>query len=146
MQIKKFAAAAVLAAAATGAFAQQTPAAHPAAPHPVAAAAQPGHDQNTVSRDEYLKRSVARFEKLDANKDGNLSADERRADPHGRATAPVSREQFLHRAGLRFDVLDTNKDGQLTPDERGAQRHAAPGAAGHSLKPVSQSAPLPPGK
>lgn len=119
MRNKKILAAAILTVAATGAFAQ-TP---PARVHQVAAAAQAGQDLTAVTRDEYLKRTGARLEELDVNKDGQLSADERKAGPQGHAGARVTREQFLRRAGLRFDLLDVNKDGKLTADERHARPH-----------------------
>lgn len=135
MQNKKFLAAAILAVSAAGAFAQTPPAPAQQAPH-VALAAQAGQDPNTVTRDEYLKRAGARFDKLDVNKDGKLSADERKAEPQGRAGAPVTREQFLQRAGLRFDLLDVNKDGKLTADERHARPHG-PGPA-HPVGAASQ--------
>lgn len=130
MKNKNLFAATILALAATGAFAQAPAAANPAAVH-VAPAAKTGQDLGTVTRDEYMKRAGERFDKLDGNKDGKLSAEERHAKPEGRAGAPVTREQFLQRAGLRFDLLDTNKDGKLNPDER----HARP------RKPATPVAP-----
>jgi hypothetical protein len=49
----------------------------------------------------------ARFEELDANKDGTVSKDE-----------------FLKGRAAHFDEADTNKDGKLTKEERAAAHEA----------------------
>jgi hypothetical protein len=75
--------------AATAALSQTAPSnagAAPPAPAPSGAAASPGRS-GAMTRDEYVQRAVdrarraaeARFDKMDSNHDGVLTADERRA-------------------------------------------------------------------
>lgn len=63
-----------------------------------------------ISRDEAksLPRLAERFDEIDADKNGQLTADELRA-MHAK-----------HR-NARFDTLDTNKDGMLSRDEFNAR-------------------------
>jgi len=83
----------------------------------------------TVTKADAVKAGMTRFEALDANKDGTISADEmtagsrgrggrglRRADANG--DGAVSKDEFAASQGSRFAMMDANKDGQLTKAER----------------------------
>lgn len=80
----------------------------------------------TVTKADAEKTAVARFDALDTNKDGNLSADEIAAAPGGRGLAradmngdgSVTKAEFAAWQGRRFDMMDGNHDGQLTKAER----------------------------
>ncbi|TGX55908.1 EF-hand domain-containing protein [Sphingomonas gei] len=86
-----------------------------------------------VTKSEFLADVDARFAKLDANKDGKISADERPADGEGRRGRMLSRtdtngdgavsldEQRIQ-ANRRFDRLDTNADGKIDKAEGDAAR------------------------
>jgi Ca2+-binding EF-hand superfamily protein len=116
---------------------------------PLVVAAQQGRfaaadaDRNGVlSRAEVersLPRLAPRFDRLDRNRDGNLSPDElrartgaggggageggfaehfRRADADGDgALTRAEAEQALPRLGAKFDRIDADHDARLTPDE-----------------------------
>jgi Ca2+-binding EF-hand superfamily protein len=116
---------------------------------PLVVAAQQGRfaaadaDRNGVlSRAEVersLPRLAPRFDRLDRNRDGNLSPDElraragaggggageggfaehfRRADADGDgALTRAESEQALPRLGAKFDRIDADHDARLTPDE-----------------------------
>jgi len=116
---------------------------------PLVVAAQQGRfaaadaDRNGVlSRTEVersLPRLAPRFDRLDRNRDGNLSPDElraragaggggageggfaeyfRRADADGDgALTRAEAEQALPRLGAKFDRIDADHDARLTPDE-----------------------------
>lgn len=74
--------------------------------------------------------AVQRFQKMDANHDGVLTADEMPAGPRGAAfkrtdtdgDGKVSQAQFVDRAKQRFDRIDTNHDGKLDAGELQAVR------------------------
>lgn len=90
----------------------------------------------TVSRADAESKAGERFDALDANHDGALSAEEiaaaapagagargqgggmRRADADG--DGKVTRAEFLAVQLRRFDMQDENKDGKLTKEEREA--------------------------
>lgn len=84
----------------------------------------------TVAKADVDKAGAARFDQLDANRDGNLSADEISAAPGGRGLArtdangdgAVSKAEFAAQQARRFDAMDQNHDGQLTKAERDAAR------------------------
>lgn len=84
-----------------------------------------------ISRADYMKQAETRFDAMDTNKDGKLSAEERAAarpgrgaGPGARFTAEVTKEQFLKYHEQRFAAMDANKDGKLTWQERRAARRA----------------------
>ncbi len=78
-----------------------------------------------ISKAEATAQANARFDRMDANKDGTLAADEVKG-PGSRMMAraggdgAVTRAEFLAQADKRFARIDTNKDGQLSTDERKA--------------------------
>lgn len=84
----------------------------------------------SVSKADAEKTGMERFDRLDANHDGNLSADEIAAAPGGRGLAradangdgAVSKAEYSAMLGQRFDMMDGNHDGQLTKAERDAFR------------------------
>lgn len=85
-------------------------------------------DPPTVQvRGDVVPRVQRRFERLDKNKDGFLSADEFRRDGASRIAArdvngdgKLSRSELVEGALARFDRLDADHDGQVTPQERSA--------------------------
>lgn len=97
----------------------------------------------SVSRQEWLAAAGARFDRLDANKDGVLTRDElsrgRRQGPAGQrlfsrmdtnGDGQISLDEFQaahpQAPADLFARLDTNHDGQLSPDElRGLRAQAA---------------------
>lgn len=87
MQTKHFFAVAVLAVLTSGAFAQQLQ-----APRPSTFDGQSAHDQGPLTRDEFLNRASERFDRLDANKDGKLTPDERRQERQYRWNRPARRQ------------------------------------------------------
>ena len=82
-----------------------------------------------VTRAEALAAADARFDRLDADKNGKLTAGEHRGR-RGGAEAEVTREQFRERAGQRFDRMDANKDGRIDAAERQAMRDKWKGKRG----------------
>lgn len=128
----------VLSAACSIAFATPTDVQPPARPGPSAL------DQNAdgfVSRDEASNhpRLAESFDRIDANKDGQLSFEELRAarrsghhGHHGRLDVnndgSISRDEAktAPRLTQNFDAMDANKDGALTRDELHAWRKAQP--------------------
>jgi len=91
-----------------------------------------GGDVATLA--EALQRAGARFDRMDANRDGKIEASERRGrmagarGPRGgglvRALGPdgvLTRAEMVQRATARFDRLDTNRDGKLDRGEIAAR-------------------------
>lgn len=86
-----------------------------------------------ITRQEFMAASDARFARMDANKDGKLTADERQGRRGGRmgATADangdgvVTLEEQRAQAARTFDRLDRNKDGKIDASEIAAMRDAA---------------------
>ena len=121
-----------------------------AAPTDAPSSARPGAsalDKNAdgfVSRDEASThpRLAESFDRIDANKDGQLSLDElraaRRSGHHGHHghhdrldannDGSISRDEAktAPRLAQNFDAMDANKDGVLTRDEMHAWRKAQP--------------------
>lgn len=99
-----------------------------AAPSPFRARGGDADGDGVITRQEWM----ARFDRLDTDHDGKLTAAERRADrpmrprrpagdrPEGgrdRAMPDMTREQYLARAAQRFDQMDANHDGTIDAAE-----------------------------
>ncbi|MDF2493309.1 hypothetical protein [Sphingomonas sp.] len=122
--MKRFIFAAALAGTAISGVAVAQNAA-PAPQRDVAAA-----DTNRVTtRAEALAAADARFDRLDSDKNGKLTAGEHRGR-RGGAQVEMTREQFRERAAQRFDRVDTNKDGRIDAAERKAMRDQWKGKRG----------------
>lgn len=97
------------------------------------------NNDGNVTRDEFLAGPIAHFERLDANRDGVLSADERpqrhargergqRGERRDRGSrdanndGQLSREEFASMGSGMFERLDANNDGRVTQDEAEAAR------------------------
>ncbi len=94
-----------------------------------------------VTHEQHMKFAADRFDAIDANKDGKISAEERAAMRRGRgmaAPAEMTREQHMQFAEERFKAMDVNQDGKITADERRAHRG---GKAGMYRKNCAASAP-----
>lgn len=88
----------------------------------------------TVTKADAQKRAEERFAELDANKDGSLTPEERRAGfpgagggfggggPGGGQQGPQDKAAYVAAQLQRFDMQDADKDGQLTKAERDAFR------------------------
>ena len=89
----------------------------------------------TVSRADEQKQAEERFDALDTDHDGSLSAKEqaaaqnqrgpgggglRRADTDG--DGKIGKQEYVDAQLRRFDMRDADKDGQLTKAERDAAR------------------------
>ncbi len=103
----------------------------------------------TLTKDEMRRAAAARFNALDINGDGRVSADERgnsranrlairfqRADTDGNGALDIREMEEVAklRARRRLVRLDVNGDGMLSLDEirTGMQRHRRAGGAGRS--------------
>ncbi len=97
------------------------------------------NNDGNITRDEFLARPIEHFDRLDANRDGVISAAERpqrtaRGDRAGRgprAERPsfdanndgqISRAEFAAMGAGMFDRLDANSDGRVTREEAQAAR------------------------
>ena len=90
------------------------------------------YGDTTVTKADFANAAAERFDQLDTNHDGTLSADEidkasgpgarglRRADTNGDGS--VSKDEFMTMQNSRFDMMDSNHDGKLTKAERDAFR------------------------
>lgn len=125
----------------------------------VAAVAQEGgglaradtNGDGMISKAEATARASARFDAMDKNKDGFLTADERagpgarlldRADANG--DAKISRAEYLALADKSFARIDANGDGQLSKSERETWTQRARKFAGrHRADPADAIAPAP---
>jgi len=124
----------------------------PTAAQTAPAARGDANGDGVLSREEAMAQADARFDRLDANKDGKLTPDEmhpRRPMGGAEAAAPppppaggrgfggrmfarldtngdgiVDREEYRAQAAQRFDRMDTNKDGKIDAAERQAARDA----------------------
>jgi Ca2+-binding EF-hand superfamily protein len=85
----------------------------------------------TVSRADAEKSADARFDKIDANHDGAVTAEEMAATPEGRmrrgrglgradadGDGKLTKAEFQAALMRRFDMADADHDGQLTKAER----------------------------
>jgi hypothetical protein len=96
------------------------------------------NNDGAITRDEFLARPLAHFERLDGNDDGVISADERpqrrergehgrrgdRTNPDANGDGQISRAEFAAMSAPMFERLDANDDGRLTGDEmRRPHRH-----------------------
>lgn len=82
-----------------------------------------------MTKAEHMKAVEERFNAMDSNKDGKITAEERAAKRPGRgmgpgASAPAveTKADMLKKAEARFAEMDKNKDGKITSDERGSRR------------------------
>jgi hypothetical protein len=90
----------------------------------------------TVSKADAEKVAGDRFAQLDANHDGSLTPEERRAGfpgggggfggggggPGGAAQGPQTKDEYIAGQLRRFDTQDADHDGMLTKAERDAFR------------------------
>ncbi|GAA5783803.1 hypothetical protein GCM10007860_20870 [Chitiniphilus shinanonensis] len=78
-----------------------------------------------ISRADFVKGAEARFDAMDANKDGVVTQAERqaawktRAEHFRQMRGDVTEAQYLEAAKARFQRLDSDKNGVLSADERG---------------------------
>lgn len=105
------------------------------------------NNDGNITREEFLARPTAMFDRLDANKDGVISADERpqprqraegqRAErPEGHrghrarvdadSDGRVSRAEWDAAGAAMFQRLDANNDGRITQEEAQAGRPQRP--------------------
>lgn len=104
-----------------------------------------------ISKAEATAQANARFDRMDTNKDGTITADERKG-PGGRMMAragggdgAMTRAEFLAQADKRFARIDTNNDGQLSADELKAWTEQGRAMAGQRrADPADAVAPPPP--
>jgi hypothetical protein len=101
-----------------------------------AAAAQPESPARSpaaeVTRDQALARADERFQRMDANRDGRVTAEELRALGHARMAERSERraERRAERQGQVFDRLDGNRDGQISREEFAQRRELRRGPGG----------------
>lgn len=94
------------------------------------AIAQPG-PMLEMTRDQAAQRADQRFQRLDANRDGRVDADELRQVAEARLGQ--RRERMAERQGQMFERFDTDRNGQLSREEfsqRMAMRGNADGRRG----------------
>lgn len=108
--------AALTLAAAGAAFAQQAPARGMRADT---------DGDNRLSQPEFVGRRVERLTSVDANHDGSVTADERRAAMQARMAG---------RADARFERLDANDDGSISRAEFDGAREARAGRGGRPMR------------
>jgi len=96
-------------------------------------------ETKSLTKAEFLKISEEKFNKMDANKDGVLTPEERKAyweanknqrkpkdnekkttDKKNWETKSITKAEFLKKEEEKFNKMDANKDGVLTPEERKA--------------------------
>lgn len=98
------------------------------------------NNDGNISRDEFLARPIAMFERLDANSNGVIEASERpqrpersaqngerreradRPNPDTDGNGTFSRAEFAAMGAHMFERLDANSDGRVTQDEAQAAR------------------------
>jgi hypothetical protein len=91
------------------------------------------YGDTTVAKADAEKAAGERFDQLDTNHDGSLSADEVEAASNGpggrglhRADAngdgKIGKDEYLNAQKMRYDMMDADHDGQLTKAERDAFR------------------------
>jgi hypothetical protein len=96
-------------------------------------------ETKSLTKAEFIKISEEKFNKMDTNKDGVLSPEERKAyweinknqrqpkaneknvaDKKNWETKSITKAEFLKKEEEKFAKMDTNKDGVLSPEERKA--------------------------
>ena len=108
-------------AIAQGAAAQPAPGAAPgSAQRTVRAGAADANGDGILTRAEMIAAADARFARLDADRDGRLTTEERGG--RARDGEPVTRAQFRERVAARFDRADANRDGRIEQSERAGLR------------------------
>lgn len=80
------------------------------------------NNDGIVTREEFLAQVEQRFQRLDTNRDGQLSAEERRAGRPERRAGP--RRGGGDRRAAMMAQYDTDRDGQLSDTERQAAQAA----------------------
>ena len=76
-----------------------------------------------ISKAEATAQANTRFDRMDANKDGTITADERQGPGSrmmaraGGSDGAMTRAEFVAQADKRFSRMDTNNNGQLSQDE-----------------------------
>ncbi|MBC7770585.1 MAG: hypothetical protein H7124_17525 [Phycisphaerales bacterium] len=95
------------------------------------------NNDGNITRDEFLARPIAHFDRLDANDDGVIAASERpqrtergerrserreRPDFDANDDRQISRAEFASMGAGMFERLDANDDGRLTREEAEAAR------------------------
>ena len=83
-----------------------------------------------LTRDQAIARADQRFQRLDANRDGRVNAEEMRQITERRMARRQQRagqgeaggERQAQRQVAQFDRLDTNRDGQLSREEFAQRR------------------------
>lgn len=101
---------------------------------------QDADSNGSISRDEFLARPSEHFTRLDANNDGQISADERPQRPErgergqrgerrggfmgadANNDSVLSRAEFAAQGAEMFQRLDANSDGRVTREEAEAAR------------------------
>jgi len=96
-------------------------------------------ETKSFTKAEFMKMSEEKFNKMDANKDGVLTPEERKAyweanknqrqpktnekntaEKKNWETKSITKAEFLKKEEEKFSKMDTNKDGVLSPEERKA--------------------------
>lgn len=90
----------------------------------IAQPATPGAARAEMTRDQVAANADQRFQRLDTNRDGRVTADEMRQA--GEQRRETMQQRRAERQGQMFDRLDTNRDGQISREEFG-QRMAMRG-------------------
>jgi Ca2+-binding EF-hand superfamily protein len=102
-----------------------------------------------ISLDEYLTAATVRFQQIDKQNTGNVSADQIANSPHAAKRIErrakglvkhldsadkgyVTQDEFVAAAKTRFAKLDRNGDGKLTPDELGPAHRGKEPSAKHA--------------
>lgn len=94
------------------------------------------NQDGNITRDEFLARPLELFARLDANRDGVISAQERqqaqdvrrghsrmregrndRPNPDANNDGQITREEFRAAGAAHFDRMDANHDGRVTREE-----------------------------
>ncbi len=94
-----------------------------------------------VTRAEALAQADAMFARMDADKDGTVTAEERQAAMAARGSRRPGGEGGLtatrmrEMAGRRFDRMDANGDGKLDAAELDASRPGRRGGGGEGAMP-----------
>lgn len=93
----------------------------------IAQPAAPRGPMAEMSREQAVQRADRQFQRLDADRDGRVTAQEMQARTQGRMAQ--RQERMAERQGQMFDRLDTDRNGQISREEFG-QRLAMRGGEG----------------